>query len=255
MWAIKSFAAAAGLVPHLVIHDDGTIEPSQVKLLQGHFPDAMILTEANVNQQSGFLQFMAAFPHLSYLRRIVDFCLARKLVDPLYFRQRQYLIFVDSDVLFFRRPSLLLELAEQRRPFASTDCIDAYCPSSDELERVLGIRPIPRVNAGLWGCSADVINLAFLEDVLRKLASAPELPNFNWCHFWLEQTLVGLLLGQQDGVAMLPGDMYGVGFQRISSTTCSHHFTTGSARKLYYRLGLRSLHLQGSMAELGRLNS
>src|SRR5438093_311156 len=146
IWALKSFYHFAEVDYPLYIHDGG-LAPGQAAQLQKHFPQATVITTSAADDQVAVeLQRRGLTRCLAYRQRNIS---TRKLFDFYLLSKADFVISIDSDIVFFRRPHVLLPTETLRTNHYNRDCAYWYSMSLDELEINFGIRPPPHVNSGL----------------------------------------------------------------------------------------------------------
>jgi hypothetical protein len=230
IWALKSFYYFSVASYPLYIHDGG-LTRTQVEQLQKHFPDAVFIpadaADAHIGrelQRGGFARALA------YRQRNVS---TRKLFDFYVFSSADYIISIDSDIVFFRSPEKLLVPASGIPKNLYNKDIDYwYSLSLDEMESSFGIRPPPLINSGLNVVRRESIDIASID---RWLAH-PKLFDDTWV---AEQTLHALC-STVHGVELLP-DTYCVSRSPGLSPDmiCKHY--PGFFRHLLYEEGMRHL--------------
>jgi len=220
------------LAPHAriraTLHDDGTLAgtpalQSLLRIAPGSRLEPIVETEARLDATLP----RSRFPALRSRRD--DLVLMRKLLD-VHVGRTGWRLFLDSDMLFLARPSLLLELDRSRaRPLHMTDVDNAYGYPVAELDRLAG-HPVPRrVNTGLLGLRSETIDWDDLERVCAELNRRP--------HYFQEQALFAHILSRQDPLA-LPAADYRVLPDRTETLhprAVLHHFVAHSKRG-YYQL-------------------
>ena len=109
----------------------------------------------------------ARFPILRARRR--ELVLVRKLVD-LHVGRSGWRLYLDSDMLFFRRPDVLLEwLHRPSLPLHMVDVQNAYGYPLELLATLAGA-PVPeRVNTGIIGLDSATFDWERLESWARRL--------------------------------------------------------------------------------------
>ncbi len=147
LWSLKSFIAASGLLPRIVVHDDGSLTSEDRRLYAQHFDGITVLDEAD--SRTRMEEHLAAWPACLRARRHPGFYCARKLLDVLFLCDADHVLYVDSDILFFQPPEELLKHARTGTPCFSSDYQDAYGAPRAELERWAGAPVEGQVNAGL----------------------------------------------------------------------------------------------------------
>lgn len=239
IWALKGFYHFAGVNYPLYIHDGG-LAPGQTEQLRRHFPDATIVgrEEADERITTEFTR-RGLTRCLAYRRRNAS---TRKLFDFFTFSQADYLVLIDSDIVFFRRPELLIVPPEGvSRNRYNRDCEFWYSMSLDELEANFGLRPPPQINSGL----ALVRRTSIDFDLIERWLAHPKLFEDPWV---TEQTLHALC-STAYGVELLP-DSYHVDTKPglAPETVCKHY--PGFFRTGLYTEGMAHLIRAGFLDDL-----
>jgi len=169
-----------------VIIDDGSLSPEQAAALRRIFPAATIRSNAENTARLDTHLPRDRFPALRH--RIDEYPLLRKLTDP-HVGSTGWKLFIDSDLLFFHRPELLINwLDAPARPLRSTDIQNAYGYPLTLLAELAG-QPVPElVNTGLIGLRSEEIDWERQEFWCRTLIER------QGTHYYQEQALVALLL-------------------------------------------------------------
>jgi len=233
IWALKSFYHYAGVDYPLVIHDGGLL-PEQVGKLLNHFPNARFIPRAEGDEHFVHLLRERGFDRSADFRQKDP--LARKLFDFHLASSADYVLTIDSDVLFFRRPDQLLLPPEgltrnrYNRDYQDGNCW--YSMPSDELNCAFGIRPPPLINSGLAIVRRSTIDFSLIE----KCLGHPKLSNYNWL---TEQTLHALC-STVHGVEFLPPEYQVGGPPGLGpGVVCKHY--PGSFRHQMYTDGIPTL--------------
>ena len=178
------------LHPHLpvrpVIHDDGTLAGAPADALRRLCPSVEIITDSQARERLDRVLPASSFPRLRARRDA--WVLFRKILD-VHAGETGWNLFLDSDQLCFRRPSLLADwLGGPDSPLHMTDVGDAYgCPLA-QLDAIAG-RPVPRrVNTGILGLRSDAIDWQKMEWFCEQLDACAHP------HYYHEQALVALWL-------------------------------------------------------------
>ena len=238
LWALKSFYHFAGVDYPLYIHDGG-LAPGQAAQLQKHFPQAtLIATSAAHDQVAVELQRRGLTRCLAYRRRNVS---TRKLFDFYLLSKADFVISIDSDIVFFRRPHELIPTETLRTNRYNRDCAYWYSMSLDELEATFGIRPPPQVNSGLALVRRESMNF----ELMNQWLANPKLFEDNWV---TEQTLHALC-STIYGIELLP-DSYCVATTPglKPDMVCKHY--PGFFRYYLYAEGMKHLLNTGFLENL-----
>lgn len=230
LWALKSFYHFAEVDYPLFIHDGG-LAPGQAEQILAHFPDATLIprSESDVHVEDE-LRRRGHARSLEYRRRNPS---TRKLFDFFLFSSAEYQVAIDSDIVFFARPDLLIVppegVAVNRY---NRDEAEFYSMTPDELEAAFGLRPPPMINSGLAVIRRESIDFAAID---RWLAH-PTL----FADTWVTEQTLHALCGAAYGVELLP-DSYLVSTKAGLSPglVCKHY--PSFFRVWLYREGMRHL--------------
>lgn len=227
--AIKSLLRfCSDLAVH--VHDDGTLSSTDKALIGKHVPGVCIVDRAAADSQ---FDVMVADEFLSRVRRSYTSYL--KLFDPTLYGGHKRIIIVDTDVLFLREPTEVLQWvrsggapwfhqSESWRdvksgpPTQAGQAVDSHVLSGaahiqtrvvqslEQINKSLGsnFEFVPGFNSGFVGYERGVVNYAELKDLLSHLYSLFGEAIFRWGS---EQTMHGLVLCGK-GARALPQDKY-----------------------------------------------
>ena len=179
-------------------YDDGTFDDSLRTECVRLFPGARLHDAREIEASLDEHLPLVCFPTLRARRLIYPNL--RKLTD-VHAGGRGWRLVLDSDMLFFRRPDLLLAwLDAPARSLHMTDVQDAYGYSRALMESIAG-RPIPsRLNVGLCGLRSDELDWDRLETWCRRLQEA------EGTSYYQEQALIAMLLAGRECVVAPPED-------------------------------------------------
>ncbi|MBD2028220.1 hypothetical protein H6F80_28070, partial [Leptolyngbya sp. FACHB-711] len=160
--------------------------------------------------------------------------LAPKVFDFASYLESDRMLLLDSDILFFREPTALLQRIEDPNYLLNTvngDVKSAYTVDPAIVGEKCNIEVIDRFNSGLGLIHKASINLIWVEEFL----SLPDILG----HFWrIEQTLYALFSSKY-GVELLP-DEYSVNLaEGLKDLPCRHY--VGAIRHLMYGEGIQQL--------------
>ncbi|HEU5119337.1 MAG TPA: hypothetical protein VFT74_22285 [Isosphaeraceae bacterium] len=240
IWAIKSFLHQAGVQYPVVFHDGGLL-PGQDRELLRHFPDAQVISRADGDARMLALLEERGKPHCAEMRR--THVMARKLFDLHLLSTAETVITIDSDVLFFRRPTDLIR-PEGGWPvnLYNGDAGHWYTMELDDLEAKVGVRPPVFLNAGLAVVRRESIDL----DRIEQWLSVPEM--WQGDPWLLEQTLHALC-STVHGIALLPSTYLVSTEPGLPADLISKHYP-GFFRPLLYQEGMARLIESGFLDRL-----
>lgn len=238
-FCVHSFVRAAGEPVRIELYDDGTLDAEVLQRL------AMLGPALRLHPQRETLERLDAhlpasrFPVLR--ERWLNYPHIRKLLD-VHVGCGGYKLVIDSDLLFFRRPDVLLDwLRAPRALLHAVDCEESYGYSRSLMEEVAG-RPIPRlVNVGLTGLDGGRVDWERLERWCGLLIERERTS------YYLEQALVAMLCSHEPAPVVAPACDYITRPTRAQVAAASgvmHHYVAGSKR-WYFRHGWRHVMQEG----------
>src|SRR5439155_27351223 len=126
----------------------------------------------------------AKFPYLR--ERWHNYPNIRKLIDP-HLGSSGWKLVLDSDILFFRRPTALLDwLTHPLMPMHMLDVEESYGYPRVELAKLVGAPPPKCLNVGVCGLSSEQLDWKQIENWIENLHQ-----NFG-SSYYLEQALVAM---------------------------------------------------------------
>jgi hypothetical protein len=233
LFCLSSFSRAAGTTVRAELYDDGSIDEACVDRLARLGPGARIHTFADLEARLDHYLPAARFPTLRDRWR--QYPNIRKLTD-VHLGNGGWKLVIDSDLLFFRRPNVLLEwLAEPKRPLHAVDCQESYGYSRPLMEQLAGA-PIPeRVNVGLCGLRGNDLDWEEMEAWCASLIAREKTS------YYLEQALVAMFVARRQPCTVAPASDYITRPDRdevIAPQAVMHHYVAASKR-WYFRYGWR----------------
>jgi hypothetical protein len=203
LWAAKSFYASAGVSFPLTVHMQGPHTRALADMLRRHFPAARLISQqaADIHVEP-WLRDRGLH---RLLRRRRKYFPLMKLVDLRVLASTPLVIFLDTDVLFFRYPGELVvtpaDIAATPHLFMRDD-YDSYCITPEKAREDLGVNLSPRANSGIMRLATDRIDL----EACERFVAHPDLKGSHWkgSHWHLEQTLHALNASAQGSVSLLP---------------------------------------------------
>ncbi|HTQ30163.1 MAG TPA: hypothetical protein VMI53_03045 [Opitutaceae bacterium] len=221
LFCAHSFARCGGAGNFHFI-SDGTLDDRTAAMLRKIFPSARIVGHAESDEKLAAVLPPAHFPTLQGHRR--RFVLLRKLTDSLA-GERGYRLFLDSDMIFWRRPEELLRRLAQTGPLYMADIgEEGYTLPRATLTERLGLAPAPAVNSGLVAVRAEDVDWDLLERACALLLAEGRDQRL------LEQTLWAVVLGAQDAHRLPAGDYRVV----IDPPACGAAVAAGRPALLHY---------------------
>jgi len=232
-FCLHSFARAAGtpVVAHL--YDDGTLDAE----VRGYL--SVLGAALRVHPQAETMERLeqhlpaARFPVLR--ERWRNYPHIRKLID-IHAGLAGYKLVIDSDLLFFRRPDVLLEwLSRPAGMLHAVDCTECYGYSRALMERITG-RPVPAlVNVGLTGLDGGRLDWQQLEAWCRELIERERTS------YYLEQALVAMLASFEPRPTVAPAHDYITmpSRRQVEAPDGVMHHYVAESKRWYFRHGWR----------------
>ncbi len=233
-FCLHSFVRAAGEPVRAEIYDDGSLEDEVARRLLRLGPAIRIHARNDILDRLDRCLPAGRFPVLR--ERWSHYPNIRKLTD-VHAGGEGWKLAIDSDLLFFRRPDLLLRwLRAPDQPLHAVDCAESYGYSRPLLERLAGASLPPLVNVGLCGLRSDALDWLELEAWCAELIAREKT------NYYLEQALVAMLAARQSCLVAPASDYItrpGRG-DVLKPTAVMHHYVA-SSKRWYFRHGWRAV--------------
>ncbi|NJK92620.1 MAG: glycosyl transferase [Blastochloris sp.] len=205
-------------------YDDGSLQPDQAYQLQRLFPAATFISQQETRKCLDELLPKTHYPALR--ERWEHYPNLRKLTD-IHLGRSGWKLVIDSDLLFFRQPTVLLEwLNHPTQPLHAVDCTESYGYTRHLMESLTGSPLATRLNVGLCGLNSGDISWPQLEFWTAELIAREKT------NYFLEQALVAMMLAGKS-CTILPENDY-ITFPQIPEVIqCQavvHHYVDVSKR-------------------------
>lgn len=197
LWALKTFYNFSGEAFPLAIHFQGPMTRRIERNVSDHFPRARLISQTEADEWVEAELRAAGLKRLISARRRSPFML--KLTDLQMLCRARRTLMIDSDILFFSRPSSVLDAAESCAPQSMfmRDPADNYNISRERAREVLRIDLAPRVNTGLVIVDRNIIDFNRCDYFLSDEEIARPTG-------FIEQTLYALVASERGQVGYLP---------------------------------------------------
>ncbi len=215
-----------------VIHDDGSLKQEQAEQLRRIFPAAHVEWLSEAEERLDRILPASQYPTLR--QRRLELPLMKKILD-VHAGREGWTLFMDADLLFFRRPDFLLNWWDHpARPLTSVDAEYAYGYPIELLEELAGAKVRPLINTGLSGHRSEAIDWDRMEHWCKALIER------GGKHYYQEQALIALLTAGQE-CTVLPPDDYVTLPREPEASRCEavmHHYVA-SSKPWYFRTNWR----------------
>lgn len=199
----------------LFIHEDGSVDEQTRRRIERVLPGVRFISRRESEEKTQLT--LASYP--ACLRHRARHNLFLKFFDVPVFAEKRF-VFLDSDVLFFRKPQEILDWvdSESEDCFYNEDTKEKYCIPRQEIESALGIKLWPRFNSGLLLMTRQAISLELAEKLLITFEATAHHPQF------FEQTLYALMASAWNCGGALPST-YEIswGFFRHKKSIARHY--------------------------------
>ncbi|MBL9216332.1 MAG: glycosyl transferase family 2 [Opitutaceae bacterium] len=228
-FCLASFARQAGRPVHPVIYDDGTLAGPPRDGLARLFPDARFVAQPETLARLERHLPESRFPVLR--ERWRHYPNIRKLTD-VHAGTTGWKLVLDSDLLFFRRPDVLLAWLDQpSRPLHAVDIEESYGYPRPLLAELAGAPLAPKVNVGLCGLDSGALDWELLERACRLLLER------HGTNYYLEQALVALLVAGRPCTVAPAADYVTLPRppEALDCRAVMHHYVAESKRWYFQR--------------------
>lgn len=217
-----------------VIYDDGSLTKENEDYISRAIPWARFVWISETEALLDATLPADRFPELRGRRLVYPHL--RKLTD-IHCSRRGWTLVLDSDMLFFREPRLVLEwLAAPGKVLHMLDAEPAYGYSDAVMTELAGA-PIPELlNVGFCGLKSDAIDWEKLEYWCAAMVER------EGTHYFLEQALTAMLAAKEERLAA-PADDYVVmpSLQEGKAPTAVLHHYVAHSKRSYFQHAWREV--------------
>ena len=217
-----------------VIYDDGSLEKQYQDEIVRIFPNAKLILKPEIDEYIDKYLPEHKFPSLR--ERRLNYPNMRKLTD-IHVNSQGWKLVLDSDMLFFRAPELLLNWLKCPQNLCHMIDVETSYGYSPDLMTSLAQAEIPeRVNVGICGLKSDDIDWEQLEYWCKTMIEK------EGTHYFQEQALVAMLMAGKS-CTVAPASEYIVMPERdevIAPKAVLHHYVADS-KPWYFRYGWKHI--------------
>jgi hypothetical protein len=232
LWALKSFYRVSPVKFPLAIHDDGSLSDVMLVSLRNHFPQSRVISRMMANDDVE--RQLAGYPLCMHFRK--SNYLAQKVFDLEFYLNASRMLLFDSDLLFFRHPTVLIEkLLDSSYKTNSVNRnwgLYGYALSQDAMQKRFNINVCDSFNSGLGVIHKGVLKLDWIEEWLADEQLRNGHPHR------IEQTLIAMCCCKI-GCELLPSE-YDVYEGKTKFENPVRHYIR-PVRPLMYKEGMRYL--------------
>jgi len=178
-------------------HEDGTLTEQDIDVLEKTFPGIVIFRRKE--EDVTVAAYLSSKRMVNCARLRSHFIFSIRLFDMLARKRTPYLIQIDSDVLFFSKPTEILDIIQTGKANGcyNRDVIDAYTFDKAAISKYIDKPVVNNFNAGVFLHNFDEAFWDFAENVLAHEPGAAE----SW---HLEQTLFAMYVSLKGAFVELP---------------------------------------------------
>lgn len=214
--AAISFEFFTGRRWNLFIHEDGSVDQKARQRIERVLPGVRFIPrkESEEITRKALADYPACWTHRAKHNLFLKF------FDIPLFAPEERFVFLDSDVLFFKKPEEILTWVDEGREdfFYNEDTKEKYCIPRHEIQKELGIELWPRFNSGLMLVPKKSLSLRLAEQLLLTFETKAHHPQF------FEQTLYALMASAwNQGGALPPTYEISWGFFRDKKSIARHY--------------------------------
>lgn len=232
LYCLKSFCIMSNLCPPIVIHDDGSLSRKSFRKFQKHFKGCKIINRNDADKE--ILQYLSSYKYTKKYRYENFMHHSIKLIDCLYYSRCDGTVIMDSDLLFFRKPTALLDNIRNNKGCFTSDYQNSYALPIELLRKLTGCDVREKINTGLvYIPSKKEYNKKLIEDFL-EIVYKKGYPNKSFT----EQTAFSILFSENKDCFSRLGPEYQISHEPLSNRTVSHHFVGDGSRNDFYMKGL-----------------
>jgi hypothetical protein len=228
-WTIRSFVYHSGLCPHIVVHDDGTIDEKTVRLFESAFSNNNVSILRRVDADRQFEADPTIPSVVKVHRKKCKNTLLLMFIDHLFLSSSRRVLVLDNDILFYDRPT---EIIDFMRGNSSVDAIYAVygeyrnpIDMDEEYKKKYAsiLSDASGLNSGMMMFDKSKINF----DLVAEYFEHTTKPNGHL----IEQTGWGFVLSQIPH-AFFPEERYRLR-GNIQYPTVAKHFTTPRRHEMF----------------------
>jgi len=200
-----------------VIHEDGSFTAQDRTRIGEHFPEARIIDRMRADREVAAA--LQDFPACREHRLRHNWFL--KVFDTHHYASGDRYVILDSDIVFFRRPSLVLEWIDGASDamWIMEDEREKYSQPRADISRLMNVTMVERGNSGLDLVPKAAARLDLAEHFLETCA--PQARQYEF----LEQTIFALWVSAWGHGGLLPRDEYEISWNNFRGprAVCRHY--------------------------------
>lgn len=231
-WALWSLLRFSRGNIGIAVHSDGRLTTDDKVMLGNLFPGVIIRDKEEIDRAMDAELPRDKYPCIQELYHKQQTC--KKIAAFHLLSKSRTLLPLDSDILFFREPTLLLDHAASDSPAVMTmrDVMHAYPASQEEIKEVLGVEVPDRLNSGLAVIRRyDRETLDWTESMLAKLPH-------EWLYRYFMEQFTMSIVATRRGHIFLPEEYRFELGEGEPVEICRHYISGRTIRPRFYTSGI-----------------
>jgi uncharacterized protein (UPF0248 family) len=178
-------------------HEDGTLNDNDILIIKKIFPGIVVFKKSEQTKKVIDMLLAKNLHNCAQLRK--HFIFAVRLFDMLIEKKTPYLLQIDSDVLFFSKPTQILDIVSKGHLNGcfNQDTSNCYTFSQNIIDKYLPIPVLNNVNAGLFMHNFNEDFFAFTDNIIKN-------EPYSVSSWHLEQTLFAMYASLKGNFLALP---------------------------------------------------
>jgi hypothetical protein len=199
LYCIRSLTQVTSTRFNFILVDDGSINLAMTNIIESLLPGAEIIHKRLIDENLNKILPKHKFKNLHNKRAVYPHI--KKLMDIHTLHRNDWKLVLDSDMLFWSEPSMMLEwLKHGDKPMYMVDCQNSYGYSKELMAKISGTKIVDRLNVGIIGLRSRSIDWQKLDDWIGILEEK------EGTSYYLEQALTAMLIGSDDALVLSEED-------------------------------------------------
>lgn len=227
LWSLGSFYAVSKSIGRLFVHDDGTLTEVDRGHIYRLFPSATVISRSELPPDAHFLRYS----HIEKLSR-ASYWQAKKILDPYRVSNTEWVLVLDSDMLWFKDPTFIPSALVDGVPWMMSN---GHTKCTVDFKDGTRLTPeLAILNAGIIFFRKDHFELSRLNDFLERLSEKDQ--------YFIDQAGYAYALR---GVKVLPQETYSVK-SYVEDGLIVRHYTSPSRARFFFQ-GIRFIQIHSLM--------
>ncbi len=230
-WSLASYYASSKAIGHLTLHNDGSLTQAEIVMFKRLFPSATIVNAHNFFSEHR--DALREYPILKKFRSEFTGFQAKKIIDVYFEAKADIILFLDSDLLWFKNPKELVDAID-------TNDVRTYTyMMSNHPERIhVTFKDGSQTDDKTAECNSGIILFHRDNYELGKVSTyISRVDYLSKESIFSDQACFGTVL---EPVRILPRDTYFIKGGITQDTVMRHY--TGPSREKFYFYGINRIY-------------